>query len=275
MVEDKIYTMLKRFITILILAPLLIISIYKLTNFYFSLLAGIIILIASWEWSAFIHFKKLFSRILFVLFTLLLLIISHIYLTNIYSFLYIVVFWWLINIVCIIYYPKVQYFWNGNYFIRVINGFLVLIPTWISIIIIRQKLGEGFLLFLFFLIWGADTGAYIVGKFVGKTKLAKNISPKKTWEGVMGAFVTAIIVSLLVLYFNNFDTKVWWQYLLLTLLVTVFSIVGDLFESLYKRNANIDNSGFFLPGHGGIMDRIDSLTSSAPIFFIGCNFLYF
>lgn len=265
--------MLKRSITTIILAPLTILSIYKLNDFYFAILVAVIIALACWEYSSFIDLKKNISRYLFVFINMVILAVCYLNLSMVKLVLPFVCIWWLINILHIYNFPKHTKFWNGNLIIKITNAILVLVPTWIAIVMIRQDFGDGFLLFLIFLIWGCDIGAYFSGKNFGKTPLATNVSPNKTWEGVAGAFIFSIIVSLLIMYFNEFPLNTWLTYLTLTTIVMQISIVGDLFESMYKRLAKIDDSGSILPGHGGIMDRIDSLTSAAPFFYIGCTFL--
>lgn len=129
----------------------------------------------------------------------------------------------------------------------------------------------GFLLFsMIVLIWVNDTFAYFVGSLVGKHKLSPKISPNKTWEGSMGGLLFSLIGSyILYLIFGSFELWIW---ICLAFLVVVFGTLGDLFESVLKRSAGIKESGTILPGHGGILDRFDSLLIAAP--FVFC-FLYY
>src|SRR5207302_1283767 len=122
---------------------------------------------------------------------------------------------------------------------------------------------------LLILIWAADTGAYFAGRAFGKHKLLPNVSPGKTWEGFFGAMLMTVIVMGFVVYFLNIPPNNWVPLFLLGFVTVIFSILGDLFESMLKRQAGIKDSGKILPGHGGILDRIDSLTSAAPIFALG------
>ena len=129
-------------------------------------------------------------------------------------------------------------------------------------------------MYLFLLVWGADSGAYFVGRKFGKRKLAPTVSPNKSVEGLYGGILTTIIVMLVVQY--QYLNLTWVQQLLFLILslITVFgSVLGDLFESMIKRRAGIKDSGRVLPGHGGVLDRIDSLLAAAPIFATGMYIL--
>ncbi len=113
------------------------------------------------------------------------------------------------------------------------------------------------------LIWTNDSGAYIVGSLIGKHKLFPRISPKKTWEGSIGGAVFAIVASVII---AQYITEIHWgHWIVIGILTVVFSTYGDLTESMLKRKANIKDSGNILPGHGGILDRFDSLLMTAPI----------
>lgn len=114
----------------------------------------------------------------------------------------------------------------------------------------------------FFILWASDTGAYFVGKYVGRQPLFKRISPKKTWEGSFGGMAAAILVAYFTsLYFTNICTSDW---ICIALIIVVIGTFGDLIKSMMKRSLHLKDSGTILPGHGGILDRFDSLLSSAP-----------
>ena len=129
-------------------------------------------------------------------------------------------------------------------------------------------------MYLFLLVWGADSGAYFVGRKFGQNKLAPTVSPNKSVEGLIGGIGLAIIIIIVVQV--NYLNLTFAQHLLFLILsvVTVFaSVLGDLFESMIKRRAGIKDSGRILPGHGGVLDRIDSLLAAAPIFAAGMYLL--
>lgn len=125
------------------------------------------------------------------------------------------------------------------------------------------------LLGFFILNWVSDTGAYLVGSAIGKHKLMERISPKKTIEGSLGAIVTTIAVSYLMSMFYNQVSLLDW--VVIAILIVTFGTVGDLFQSLLKRKAEVKDSGNLIPGHGGIMDRFDSVYFSAPVVFVYLN----
>ncbi len=146
----------------------------------------------------------------------------------------------------------------------VLVGGVVLVPTWLAMTQLRA-LSPTILLATMAVVWVADIAAYFAGRALGKHKLAPNISPGKTWEGAAGALVGVMIYGMAIrplLQLENMHSGLW---VLLLVVITVVSIVGDLFESLLKRKAGIKDSSNVLPGHGGVLDRIDSLTSTLPV----------
>lgn len=126
------------------------------------------------------------------------------------------------------------------------------------------------ILLLLLIVWGADSFAYFSGKAFGKHKLAPNLSSGKTVEGVIGGLIGVLLVTgAWMIYYNETD----WRFLLLALVTGIFSVVGDLYESIYKREAGVKDSGNILPGHGGVLDRIDGLLAAVPIFVMGLTLL--
>jgi phosphatidate cytidylyltransferase len=152
--------------------------------------------------------------------------------------------------------------------LRIPMGLLVLVPLWVALVELRTH-GAGLVLLLMGVVWIADSAAYFTGRRFGKHKLAPTISPGKTWEGVAGAAVTLavyIAIVLIVLHGATFDAWTWLlPIMILGGLMLYLSILGDLFESWIKRVAGAKDSGSILPGHGGVLDRIDALTSTLPI----------
>lgn len=145
-----------------------------------------------------------------------------------------------------------------------LTGLVVLFPTWLALVQLRIP-GPGVLLALFAVVWMADIAAYFSGKAFGKNKLAPNISPGKTWEGAIGAVIGVIIYGVVMRIptgFSPIPLPIW---VVALIVVTAVSIIGDLYESMLKRQAGIKDSSNVLPGHGGVLDRIDSLTSTMPI----------
>jgi phosphatidate cytidylyltransferase len=139
-----------------------------------------------------------------------------------------------------------------------VAGFVVVVPAGLALALLEPSE----ILAVLVLVWIADTAAYFVGRAFGRHKLAPSISPGKTWEGAAGGAAGALAYAT---FLGIFWGKAWWGYLLIAAVLAVLSIVGDLFESAAKRQAGVKDSGTLLPGHGGIMDRIDSATATLPV----------
>jgi phosphatidate cytidylyltransferase len=164
-------------------------------------------------------------------------------------------------------YPRGSNYWAKSTLMRGIIGVFVLVPCWLALNYIRnQSDGIYALLFLLILIWGADTTAYFVGKKFGRTKLAPQVSPGKTVVGLYAALICTFIIACIALLICQIPLRFWFGGILISLITVFFSIIGDLTESMLKRAAKLKDSGQILPGHGGLLDRIDSLTAAAPIF---------
>ena len=138
-------------------------------------------------------------------------------------------------------------------------GFVVLVPAALALALLDAQL----VLLVLALVWIADTAAYFVGRAWGRHKLAPSVSPGKTWEGAAGALVGACAYAIIVGLLRGGPS--WVAYMALAVLLTVISILGDLFESAVKRQAGAKDSGTLLPGHGGVLDRIDSATAVLPV----------
>ena len=146
-------------------------------------------------------------------------------------------------------------------------GVLLIFPTWLALVQLRQ-ISVTFLLAVMGIVWVADSAAYFFGRAFGRHKLAPNISPGKTWEGALGGGLAVIIYGFGLLWYTNMlpeNLSQGAQIFLLLAFLAVISVMGDLFESLLKRQAGLKDSSHILPGHGGILDRIDSLTSTLPL----------
>ncbi|MCE3237971.1 MAG: hypothetical protein K0R24_952 [Gammaproteobacteria bacterium] len=257
----------QRLLTALILIPIFVFLVLKLSSQAFYILTGLIVIWGAWEWSFLIGTKPFPQNCIYPFFMIFMLFLA--YSLPIMPILYITFGFWIIAIGLVKCYPQGVAWW-GNNFVRGFMGVLVLVPCWLAVNFIRQAdNGIILLLFLFLLIWGADSGAYFIGKKWGKHKLLPKVSPGKTWEGVLGALLTTVAINLLGFFDLVIPMSRWPVPLLFSLITVLFSILGDLFESMLKRHAGLKDSGHLLPGHGGILDRIDSLTAAAPIFALG------
>ena len=169
-------------------------------------------------------------------------------------------------IMLIISYPESKSAWQSKS-VKLVIGWLILIPAWAGLTSIRMhEYGSIFLLYLFSIVWVADIAAYFFGRWFGRHKLAPKLSPGKTWQGAIGGFMMVAILALVVGWSTGMPSFHLLGMLVVSLIVSIFSIFGDLLESMFKRERGIKDSSNLLPGHGGILDRIDSLTAAAPIF---------
>lgn len=187
--------------------------------------------------------------------------------------LWLAVAWWLLSAGLTFLYPRCSTFWSSHRSVRGLFGWLTLVPTWLAFMVLRSSdyqadsyHGAQLLMFLFLMVWSADVGAYFVGKSIGKRKLLPNVSPGKTLEGFLGGVIFACIMVAVAGYFIDWSVAQYRVVIPVTILITTISVLGDLNESMFKRQAGVKDSGTILPGHGGVLDRIDSLTATAPIY---------
>ena len=266
--------LIKRLLTAVILIPLVIITTLKLDSSEFVIAMMPLLLISSWEYSGLIKIKHWATKVLYVsaLMTTAYFLDQTPFLLM--PILIITLVWWCINSFWIISFPRHTHYWHNYLATRLVNGFFFFVPLLISLSALHQ-IDSALVLLLLALIWAADSGAYLVGRAIGKNKLLPNVSPGKTIEGAAGGTLLSLGVMFVYVRFG-FENAAFEQYFfygVLSLITTFASIFGDLFESLHKRVAGVKDSGILLPGHGGLFDRIDSLTASAPIFFLAYSFL--
>ncbi len=263
----------QRVITALILAPLVIWAVLALPNEWFALLSALIVLGGFWEWSGFISPKPTI-RIFYALCGGGGLALLYFFAEN-DSWRLIPWFgagWLLVGSTLVIRYPKISPIWRENAPLKAVIGGFILLPMWVSVVEIQRTVGAEFLLLLVLIIWGADTGAYFIGRQWGRRKLAPAVSPGKSWEGVIGGLITVVAVALIAANWLELSMDKALFGLIATIVAAV-SVMGDLIESLFKRISGIKDSGHLLPGHGGILDRIDSLTTAAPLFYLAMTHL--
>ncbi|WP_166838821.1 phosphatidate cytidylyltransferase [Rheinheimera pleomorphica] len=275
----------QRVITALILAPLALMAVFYLPLAGFAVFISAAFLLGAWEWSGFCGLPDKASRGGYVGLTAIVLALLYWQLPQqaswplennilLSSLLMAGVGWWLLAIVLVLTYPRSQRLWVNSDWGKALMGWLTLIPAWAAVLFIRSTdyaassfTGAWLIFALLALVWAADIGGYIVGKPFGKHKLLPKVSPGKTVEGMLGGLALVALVVTVVAMLQDWpaQTPVWY---IAALLLTVLSVFGDLTESMFKRAAGKKDSGAFLPGHGGILDRIDSLTATAPLFAI-------
>lgn len=265
-----------RLLTAAVLIPLMIWAIFGLTSVQFSWVLAGIALVGAWEWAGLITLSKFWMRLLYVaVMALLMAIIMSLPLsdTGLRSLLLIAALWWVGALIWVLRYRGQTGLTSIDVVIGAIGGIAVLLPAWLGLSELHGYSGNGpqWLLYVMILIWCADSGAYFAGRQWGRNKLAPHVSPGKSWEGVYGALAITLLVALGAsrLFELSAVDLIW--FLPLSIITVVISIVGDLLESLFKRRAGVKDSGRILPGHGGILDRIDSLTAAGPVFALGLS----
>ena len=276
----------QRVLTAVVLAPLAIAAIFYLPLPLFGALILAIMAIGAWEWGPLMGFASNARRSIFVIASVGLIATLWYMLPpetvwlekgqlNQYAtyLLWLAVAWWVLSALLTFLYPRFSSFWASHRSIRGVFGWLTLIPTWLAFVVIRSSEyqtdpyhGAQLIMFLFLMVWSADIGAYFVGKSIGKHKLMPNVSPGKTLEGFLGGIAFACVLVLSAGKIIGWTTEQFGIVLFVTVIITTISVLGDLNESMFKRQAGVKDSGTILPGHGGVLDRIDSLTATAPIY---------
>jgi len=282
-----------RVITATILASLLAAAVFFLPPEYFSLLMGLITLGGAWEWSNLSGIKSLAKRIIFLL--LLLVPMLGVFFWTQFLELVATLFDWpdvrtYSGILEWLVVPPIL-FWVGLMLLirnapaavlqlqikpvyKLLIGWFVLQAGWMFFTRIKAFYGPEMMMYFLLLIWAADVTAYFVGRYFGKTKLAPDISPGKTVEGMYGALVAGVVCAITLSLIYGFNIMVALDFVLLSVLTVLISIYGDLFISVLKRQRGVKDTSSLLPGHGGILDRIDSLVAATPFFYAGVLLIY-
>lgn len=270
----------QRVITALVLGPFIIWSVLTFSHSALAIEMGIILVLAAWEWARLSGIQNQFGRVgygIFVAGTLLLAAwLMHAHTVQLEIILYVAAVWWCLALLLIILSNRtkvsaVASFSNLAILGNLLFGTLVLFGAFVSIVGLHrfEEYGARYILLLLILIWAADSSAYFAGKAFGKHKLAANVSPGKTWEGVAGGVLATAIVAYIISVYLQLESPFSFYFVVIAIVTVGFSIVGDLVESLFKRRAGVKDSSQLLPGHGGVLDRIDSLLSAAPLFLLG------
>lgn len=235
------------------------------TPVQFAVLLGGVVSLAAYEWAVLLGAGAL-GRLLYVLGVGVAMIASYRYPVIWQPVCFLAVIFWLFALHWVLQYPGSQPNWfhpKRMWFF----GFCLLVPTWVALVLLRHELPHVYwLLYAMANVWIADTGAYFAGRAFGRRKLAPAVSPGKSVAGVVGGVLASIVISVLVARVVGLSmvATLWLAFAMGV--AALFSVLGDLFESMVKRSVGVKDSGNWLPGHGGILDRVDALTSALPLF---------
>ena len=268
-----------RLLAALVMAPVAIAAILLLPTEWMMALAAVVFMLGLWEWFDLAEIEDALARTV--------LLVAHLALMAAlvwasrssagFSFVLlelmtvIGVVWWLLALA-----------WLGRYkfasdhdtharVFKLAAGALATIPAWCALAWIHGGVPDGhrWLLTALMVVWAADTGAYFSGRRFGKRKLSPNISPNKTVEGLVGGLLLAVVVGVVLSLVAGASVEQLPAVALVSAIAALFSVVGDLFESLLKRHAGVKDSGHLIPGHGGILDRLDGVLAALPAFALG------
>jgi len=265
----------QRIVTALVLAAVFLGALFGLSPGLFTLFAAVVIGIAGWEWSHLSDIDNAAGRVGYLLLAAALMIPLYIY--GVYGpwgpvpdlvkpVLFIGCLWWALALLWVQGYPTSALLW-GSIAGRLLMGVVILVPAWLALVVLAHlESGHWLILLVVLVVAGADVGAFFTGRALGRRKLAPAVSPGKTVEGLIGGLATVLVVASLFLYVSPAHQSHGWQWLVVVSITAVASVLGDLVESMVKRHRGVKDSGTILPGHGGMLDRIDSLSAALPVF---------
>ncbi len=266
-----------RILTALLLAPLAFITVLALPTVYFSLVLGFIVLLGAWEMAHLGGLKQPLMMAAYLFLQVAVLLLADQLLQNPYFswLIYLLAAWWVLVLLVLL---------SGRWPIKenagtkplvLLGGLVLLSGCWMALVYLhgQHPLGPRLVMFLLLLMWAGDISAYFSGKQWGQHKLAPTVSPGKTIEGVYGALAGGALAAGVLFYLTWLPEISLLQMVLLCVASVMISVSGDLWESVLKRQQGMKDSGNLLPGHGGILDRIDSQVAAAPFFLAGLMLL--
>ncbi|CUX96923.1 phosphatidate cytidylyltransferase [Candidatus Doolittlea endobia] len=270
-----------RLLTTLVLMPIVIAALFLLQPVGFALITLAVCMFSAWEWGQLAGLASLSQRIALailcgLLLTIMLLIVPayrpFVTVWQVQYTLWVALVWWLSALPLILSYPRSAVIWRKSRLLRLVFGILTIVPFFWGMLALRQHnydinhfAGAWWLFYVMVLVWSLDSGAYIFGRALGYYRLAPKISPGKTWEGLWGGLITSAVITWLFIKHAPI-TAAPFTLLVSSIMAVLASVLGDLTESMFKREAGIKDSSHLIPGHGGILDRIDSLTAAVPVF---------
>ena len=274
-----------RTLTALILAPIAIAAMLLLPTPWLAALAAVLFLAGLWEWLRLADVDDTLARSVLLVANLGLMVAiiwasrsnagGSLVLLRIATVIGVI--WWLLAALWLKHYNFASDHDTHARAFKMSAGTLAVIPAWCAVAWIHAEAPHGhrWLLVAILVVWAADTGAYFAGRKFGRRKLSPRISPNKTVEGLLGGLVAGVAVALAFAPFAGAGLSQLPLVALVAAIAVGFSVVGDLFESLLKRHVGAKDSGDLIPGHGGILDRIDGVLAALPAFALGKAWLGF
>jgi phosphatidate cytidylyltransferase len=277
--QVRIPVLKQRVITALIMAGLFLAVIVYLPLPGLALVFGVLISLGAWEWSSLAGWQKPATRAAYVLLIMAALVILYRYCgmgdqplrEKVQPLLGLACLWWSFALLWVKGYPASAVLWR-SLFMRSAMGLLILVSGWMSAVYLLSFPQGGLLMVvLVIVVASADIGAYFTGKRFGRHKLAVLVSPSKTWEGFWGGVAACTLLAVLLWYFlPGRAAHIGLASVVVVVVMTgLVSVVGDLTVSMVKRESGVKDTGSLLPGHGGVLDRLDSLCAAAPVFALG------
>lgn len=255
--------LLKRVVTAVIALSLVLLAIFVLPQNITLVILGFVICAGAWEWAAFVGYK---TPVAAAAYSVLVgaMCAGAWYLAQTEAGFTRAVYQLAMGFWALCFFAVLRFPIRFAQPIVFLVGLLILVPAFVALAnLYTQPDGARLLLVSLAVIWAADVGAYFAGKRFGRIKLAPTVSPGKSWEGVFGGLAAVALLAVAASYWLNIPTSV---LLPLSLAVALVSVVGDLTVSMFKRNAGLKDSGKLFPGHGGVMDRVDSICAATPLF---------
>ena len=268
----------RRVATAVVLVPVVVYAVLALPSAYFGLLMAGFVLAGAWEWADLSGYPPPARAVYVILVAMLLFAAAQVAAetAGTRAILWAGVVFWVTALVWVARYQggRTTPLLEGRGALTVI-GVLVLVPAWVALYDLHRSgaAGPEWVLLLMLLVWSADVGAFFTGRRFGRRKLVSRVSPGKTVEGVLGGVALAAVVIAAYAIFRVQASGWVAAFMLLTVATVLVSVLGDLLESLVKRRAGRKDSGVLIPGHGGALDRIDSLTAAAPVFALGLGLM--
>lgn len=261
----------QRIVTAVVVVLLLLVVILALPRAFGLAVLSLLLLGGAWEWAAgFLDLRRWYGRLSYVIVVGAAMLAAWWLAAEavpLETLLWLAVAWWVAALLMVLRFP----FEMRNAAVG-LCGLFVLVPAWLALarLDLVTPLGRELLLFVLALVWAADIGAYAVGRAFGRVKLSPRVSPNKTWEGVAGGIAAAAAFSLAGAAWFDLPAA---AFVPLGIAAAGISVVGDLTVSLFKRRSGLKDSGHLFPGHGGLLDRMDSITAAAPVFVLGLSWL--